>query len=346
MATEAARQKESLHLTFCQDRVVIRRDVIETRPPPHDLCVCQGRDPVRTCSPDLRDDLPVDCGVETRVTIGGRRNKRSSLLSPDVPASVDIDRHRHLSGKVGNRGGDKKLTPPRSHWDLHSRHLSNKTSIGSRGINHHRRSDLTITAPHPLHLPSLNLYTIDRTSFTNVDPEIASPLSIAPDYLEGGRVSISPGVGPFEKIVDSEARDKTLDLGRGKNLHGNPKTFLELHSSPKQGPLLFGTQKEEITGLSEVRIPPRLLPKGVKHLQTFDRESNMDLGEELAPDTPRRTARGATAKVSLFQQKNFKTGIPCQMVGDTTPDDASPDDADVYRSAKRGSMRKARRKHF
>jgi hypothetical protein len=259
---------------------------------------------------------------------------------------VDIDRHRHLSGKVGNRGGDKELTPPRSDRDLQSCHLSDKTSISSGGIDHHRRSDITITAPHPLHLPSFNHYTIDRTSFTNVDPEIASPLSIAPDYLERGRVSISPGVGPFEKIVDSEARDKTLDLGRGKNLHGNPETFLELHASPKQGPFLVGAEKEEIAGLPEVRIPPRLLPENVKHLQAFDRKLNMDLGEELAPDTACRTARGATGEVSLFKQKNFETGVPCQMVGDTTADYASPDDADVYRSAKRGSMRKARRKHF
>jgi hypothetical protein len=197
-----------------------------------------------------------------------------------------------------------------------------------------------------LHLPSLNSNASDRTSLTNLNPEIASPLGITPDHLERGGVSISFGVGPFEKIIDSEARDKALDLGRGEDLHGNPKTFLELYSSPKQGPLLIGTQKEEITGLPEVRIPPRFLPESVKHLQAFDRKLNMNLGKKLAPDTPRRTARGATAEVSLFQQKNFETGIPCQMVGDTTPDDASPDDADVYRSAKRNSTRKARRKHF
>jgi hypothetical protein len=234
------------------------------------------------------------------VTIGGRRDKCSSLLSPDVPASVDVDRYWDLSGKVRNGGGDKELTPPRSDRDLQSCHLSDKTSISSGGIDHHRRGDLAVTTPYPLHLPSLNLNASDRTSLTNLDPEIASPLGIAPDHLKGRGVSISPGVGPFEKIVDSEARDKTLDLGRGEDLHGNPETFLELHASPKQGPFLVGAEKEEIAGLPEVRIPPRLLPESVKHLQAFDRESNMDLGKELAPDPPRRTARGATAKVSLF----------------------------------------------
>ena len=346
VATEATRQKESLNFTLRKDRVVIGRDVVETRPPPYDLCLCQDRDPVCTCSPDLRDDFPVDCRIETRVPIGWCRDKGSSLLSPEVPASLDVDRYWDLSGKVRNGGGDKELTPPRSNRDLHSRHLSDKTSIGSGGIDHHRRGDLTITPPHPLDPASLNPHASDRTSLTNLDPEIARPLTIAPDYLKGRGVPISPGVGPFEEVVDSEARDKALDLGRGEDLHGNPETPLEFHASSKQGPLLVGAEKEEIAGLPEVRIPPHLLPKGVKHLQAFDRKSNMDLGKELAPDTPRRTARRATAKVSLFQQKNFETGIPCQMVGDTTPDDASPDDADVYRSAKRGSMRKARRKHF
>jgi hypothetical protein len=150
------------------------------------------------------------------VPIGGCRDKGSSLLSPEVPASLDVDRHWDLSGKVGNRGGDKKLAPPRSDRDLQSCHLSDKTGIGSGGIDHHRRGDLAVTTPHPLHLPSLNSNASDRTSLTNLNPEIASPLGIAPDHLERGGVSISFGVGPFEKIIDSEARDKALDLGRGE----------------------------------------------------------------------------------------------------------------------------------
>ncbi len=49
----------------------------------------------------------------------------------------------------------------------------------------------------------------------DVDPEIRRPLGIAPDYLQGRRVSITLGIGALEKIVDPEARDKALDLGGG-----------------------------------------------------------------------------------------------------------------------------------
>ncbi len=55
----------------------------------------------------------------------------------------------------------------------------------------------------------------------------------------------------------------------------------------------------------------------------------MDLGQELAADTPCRTACRATAQVSLLEKNNFEAGVPYQMVGDTAADNPSPDDTDV-----------------
>ena len=55
----------------------------------------------------------------------------------------------------------------------------------------------------------------------------------------------------------------------------------------------------------------------------------MNLGEELTPNTACGSARGATPEVSLFEENNLETGNPRQVVGDTTTNDASTDDADV-----------------
>jgi hypothetical protein len=117
-----------------------------------------------------------------------------------------------------------------------------------------------------------------------------------------------------------------LDLICAQQLYRDPKAAQQ-DEIPSQYLLAAGRcRQEEIADTPETRINSQLLLKMLEEGKALQGEADMDFGGELIADPTQAAASGTGSQALPLQEDDLAHSPLAQMISNTGPDDASPND--------------------